>query len=193
MEWEKRLQENFNQTETSCLGGKSEISWRRVEENQNQGFFGWREPPNQSKRRSSTPPPQEPLKGRNPREETNLPKNPKTHTSGPKETDSRPRTQEGRRGRTIIWSPDNQNKLSLGRLGTQPGETPNYLPENPQTEDFSTETRGPEAKGKETFPYSFLRTERPHLYSSLTKMEEGRKKLLQRIMRRMLGKKVSKS
>ena len=67
------------------------------------------------------------LKGRIPREETNWTKIPKTQPSWPKETDRHPRTQEGRRGRTIIWSLDNQKKLSKGSYRERKG-LPNIPP-----------------------------------------------------------------
>ena len=37
---EKELLENLNQTANLLSRGKSEISWRRIKENQIQGFFG---------------------------------------------------------------------------------------------------------------------------------------------------------
>jgi len=71
MEWEKRIQENFKQTVN--LLSRGEI-WDFMEEGQGESksrLFRLKGTPNQRKGRSSTPPPQEPLKGRIPREETN--------------------------------------------------------------------------------------------------------------------------
>ena len=104
---------NLNQTANLLSRGKSEIPWRGIKENQNQGFLDEGNIPTKVTREILHTSLQEQPKGRNPYEEPNLTKIPqKKLTSGSKGMASRPKTQEGKRRRSIIWSPDNQKKLS---------------------------------------------------------------------------------